>query len=77
MLATHLTEVYNEMHTEGTVLQSMREGEIILLYKKKDPRDLRNYRPITLLNADYKILSKVLVARLKPVMNDFISPAQT
>ena len=77
MLATHLTEVYNEMHTEGTLLQSMREGEIILLYKKKDPRDIRNYRPITLLNADYKILSKILVARLKPVMNDFISPAQT
>ena len=43
----------------------MRTGEIIVLYKKEDPRDVRNYRPITLLNYDYKILLKILVERMK------------
>ena len=39
-------------------------------------RDVRNYRPITLLNSDYKILAKVLVARMKPVMDDIVSKQQ-
>ena len=32
----------------------MRCGTISVLYKKKDRSDPRNYRPITLLNNDYK-----------------------
>ena len=32
--------------------------------KKKDPTDIRNYRPITLMNTDYKMLTKVLVLQL-------------
>ena len=34
------------------------------LFKKKDPTDIKNYRPITVLNTDYKILTKVLAIQL-------------
>jgi hypothetical protein len=54
----------------------MREGDIVLLYKKGDSRDPRNYRPITLLQVDYKILAKILVARMKKVVNNFVSKEQ-
>ena len=37
---------------------------------------MRNYRPITLLNVDYKIMSKMLVARLKTTMDDIVSAPQ-
>ena len=54
----------------------MHEGDIILIYKKKDPKDIRNYRPITLLNTDYKILTKILAAKLKRVCEASISHPQ-
>jgi hypothetical protein len=56
----------------------MREGDIVLLYKKGDSRDPRNYRPITitLLQVDYKILANILVSRMKKVVNNFVSKEQ-
>jgi hypothetical protein len=77
LLLDHLVAVFNEMHQEGLLSDSMKEGNIILLYKKKDPRDIRNSRPITLLNADYKILTKIIVSRFKKIMDSFVSAAQT
>ena len=51
----------------------MQEGEVALIYKKKDPKDIRNYRPITLLNNDYKILARVLTEKIKGVCEAAIS----
>jgi hypothetical protein len=61
-------DLYNtliEAHDLGFLPPTMREGDIVLLYKKGDSRDLRNYRQITLLQVDYKILAKILEARMK------------
>lgn len=38
---------------------------------------LNNWRPISLLNTDYKILTQVLANRMKKVINKLISPDQT
>ena len=45
---------------------------IILLYKKGPRENIKNWRPISLLNVDYKILSKVLAERLKQVLPEII-----
>jgi hypothetical protein len=37
---------------------------------------MRKYRPITLLQVDYKIYAKILVARLKNKIINITSPAQ-
>ena len=50
---------------------------VILLFKKGDKLDTSNYRLISLTNVDYKILAYVLVNRIKLVLEDIISPAQT
>ena len=43
-----------------------------LLFKKGDHRLLRNWRPVSLLNVDYKILSKIMTTRLSKIMGKII-----
>ena len=42
-------------------------GWMCPIYKKNDKRDIANYRPITVLNSDYKMFTKALTARLSKV----------
>ena len=54
-----------------------RQGVLNLIPKQnKDTRLLKNLRPITLLNVDYKILEKILAMRIKVVINDLIHADQ-
>jgi exonuclease III len=54
-----------------------RRGIINLIPKgDKDIRKLKNWRPISLLNTDYKILTKTLATRLKKVLPTVIHPDQ-
>ena len=57
---------------------SQRQAIIKLLEKpNKDKRYVSNWRPISLLNLDQKIISKALVIKLKKVLPVLISPGQT
>ena len=62
MVAPRLHEMLTEAQALGTLPESFSSGDSSVLYKKGDPRDVRNYRPITLLQVDYKIYSKALVS---------------
>jgi exonuclease III len=68
LLAGPLTEALNYASHTGALPDTMLQGSISVLYKKKDRRDIRNYRPITLLNCDYKILTRILNARILRVL---------
>ena len=57
---------------------SQKQAIIKLIEKKdKDKRFVKSWRPISLLNVDYKITSKALVSRVKNVLSNLISPQQT
>ena len=57
---------------------SQYQGVITLLPKPdKDHTLPSNYRPITLLNCDYKILSKVLNNRIQPLLNTLVGSEQS
>ena len=57
---------------------SMRKGIISLLPKTgRDTKKVANWRPITLLNSDYKIYAKIIANRPKMVLDDIVHPDQT
>lgn len=63
---------------EGEMSIDQRRGIITLIPKPdKDKRSLTNWRPITLLNTDYKILTKALANRLQGLISNLIHTDQT
>lgn len=69
-------QVYNDALLNGIFPSSWLKTCICLLPKKGDLQDLRNWRPISLINTDAKIFTRLLNARLMPIMNKLISPHQ-
>ena len=68
-----LKDVYECCAEEGKLHQTAMNGILNLIPKPgKDPRDINNLRPITLLNVDYKIIEKVLANRMEEAMHDII-----
>lgn len=64
--------------TQGSLSHEQRTGIVTLIPKKAlDRLMLKNWRPITLLNADSKIFSKALANRLQICIKDVISTDQT
>ena len=77
LLGPDLVDVFNFCSDHGSLPQSLRKGAITLLYKKGDCLDAKNWRPITLLCADYKIAAKALANRLLLVISSVVSPDQS
>ncbi len=68
----------NESLSLGYLPPSLRQAAITLIPKGgKDLLQCSSYRPISLLNTDYKVLSKILSTRLEKVISQIISPDQT
>jgi exonuclease III len=53
---TLLLEVYNECFDTEMLPLSMRKSIITLIHKKDEKNNISNYRPISLTNADYRII---------------------
>jgi hypothetical protein len=62
---------------DGTMPDEVNETAIVLIPKKNDPEDLKDFRPISLCNVLFKIVSKCLVNRLRPLLQDIIGPFQS
>ena len=76
-LKNFLLDAFNFAFANGRLSIQQREG-IITLIPKRD-RNLNyvcNWRPIVLLNSDYKLLSKVIANRIKAVWQELIHPDQ-
>ena len=69
LLSPHLFHSVMFSFDKGSLSSSQKRGILRLLPKKgHDPLFVKNWRPITLLNVDYKIISKSLASRLSLVL---------
>ena len=63
---------------QGMLSVSQRKGVILLLHKKnKDPESVKNWRPFSLVNVNYKIMTKSLSKRMEKVIERTIRPNQS
>ena len=64
------------MLNKKEIIQSNRKDVTRLCPKVKGVPSVEELRPITLLNSDYKILSKWLVTRMRPVLPSVVKSGQ-
>ncbi len=69
-----IVEIFADFHSGGLDLASINKGWICLIPKKTAPLEIRNYRPISLVNGLAEIISKVLATRLQCVLGELINP---
>ena len=70
-IVPYLAESYDNIYFSENLAHSMKKGIITLIYKNKgNVSELKNWRPISLLNLDYKILTKLLANRLKCITDE-------
>ena len=67
----------NSAFRSGKMFITQRRGVLTLIPKAGDQKELKNKRPICLLDIIYKIIAKVLAMRLSSVINKIISTDQT
>ena len=77
ILGTDLVNVLNSCYLSGVMSLTQRRGLISLIFKKGDRLDPRNWRPITLLNVDYKLAARVIAGRLLKVIHLIVAKDQT
>ena len=77
-ISPSLLECYDYSFKNGCMSVSQRQAVITLIEKKgQDKTLLNNWRPISLLNVDYKLITKVFANRLKEILPFIISSTQT
>ena len=73
---TELLQIMNIMHSEEPLGAHQARVLMVCIPKRRYPTRISAYRALTLLNSDYKILARVTTNRLKPILQDIISPQQ-
>jgi exonuclease III len=68
--------VVGDMEQWGIQIPDFTKGLMYLLYKKKDKREIENYRPLTLLNTDYKLYTKTIATKLGKVAGNLLHENQ-
>ena len=68
--------MFNHLYSTGNIREQQKHGVVVCIPKTTAPKTPADYRPITLLNTDYKILARIVASRLRPVLAELLHPSQ-
>lgn len=66
-----LKHLFNQCLFKGEIPDDWNESVTVLLYKKGDRADLKNYRPISLLSQTYKLFMRIITNRLTSKLDSY------
>ena len=72
-----LARVFNNILETKEMPARWKDGLLTIMFKKGDPEDIKNYRPLTLMNTDYKLFTSILMRRLVRGLGDAIGLHQS
>ena len=71
-----VTRAITSFFQAGRMPDEVNNSFIVLIPKSQSPTSFNHYRPISLCNVVYKIITKLLVSRLRNILHKLISPTQ-
>ena len=77
LLKEEVIRAVKNFFTNGVIPEGANDTVLVLIPKGSNPECLTDYRPISLCNVLYKIISKCLVNRLRPHLDGLISETQS
>lgn len=78
LLIPLMKNTYNHDIKTAITPPSLRDAVISLIPKQgKDKMECGSYRPVSILNSDYKIFTHILAKRLKKILPQIVSLVQT
>ena len=75
-LGPSIIQVIQEVFEQLTIPPNWGLTNLVLIPKVAHPELITQFRPISLCNTLYKLLSRIIVQRLKPYIAEVISPCQ-
>ena len=72
-----LTGVINESLKRGIFLDELKLAEVIPLFKKGDPFDKTNYRPVSFLSHISKVFERIIYNQINEYIEPFLSKVLT
>lgn len=76
IIAKACLKLFNEILRTNEIPENFKKAEIVLIHKKGDRRECKNYRPISLLNHTYKVFMLTLANRIKKDLYSFFPSSQ-
>ncbi|KAK6762161.1 hypothetical protein RB195_023032 [Necator americanus] len=70
VLINTLAKLFTRYLSECKVPKQWKTSKTVLLYKKADPHDIGNYRPICLLSVIYRLFTRVILNRIEKVLDE-------
>ncbi|KAL0448195.1 UNVERIFIED_CONTAM: LINE-1 reverse transcriptase [Sesamum latifolium] len=71
-----VTQAILEFFLNGKIMKQVNATLLVLIPKVQAPSQVSDFRPISCCNVLYKVITKIIVQRLRPVLDSLISPSQ-